>query len=90
MTKIVNLKKHTLPSITDVLTRINNTYISAVTTKYDTDELDYMKSSEGWKTLYDQCSTYLFALQLKGFRSNYLEMAYRFLDDCDQMFWNHL
>lgn len=90
MTKIVSLKKRPLPTITDVLTRINNTYISAVTANYDSDELEYMKSSEGWKTLYDQCSAYLFALQLKGFRINYLEMAYRFLDDCDQMFWYHL
>lgn len=90
MTKIVNLKKHTLPSITDVLTRINNMYIGAVTADYEPDELDYMKSSEGWQTLYDQCNAYLFSLQLKGFRSEYLEMAHRFLEDCDQIFWSHL
>lgn len=90
MTKIVSLKKHPLPTITDVLTRINNTYISAVTANYDSDELEYMKSNEGWQTLYDQCNVYLFSLQLKGFRSKYLEMAHRFLEDCDQMFWYHL
>lgn len=86
MKKIVSLKKRPLPTITDVLTRLNDTYIKAVTSKYEPEELDYMKSSEGWKTLYDQCSTYLFALQLKGFRIKYLEMAHRFLEDCDQMF----